>query len=96
MTKGNEIEMYTIFAFQSRAQAMTMYSSLKRAGIGSALMTTPREVSLGCGLSVKICEQSYREACSVLYAVENDTFLGAFRLYYEGRRTCVERIRGGF
>lgn len=84
--------MYVIFAFQSRAQAMRLYSELKRAGIGSVIINTPREISVGCGLSVKIYESALAAAKQVFAVAAYDAFLGAYRLFNEHRGTSVQRI----
>jgi len=41
-----------VAAFRSRQQVMHFDSALRRAGIRSDIVSTPREVSVGCGLSV--------------------------------------------
>ena len=43
---------YGIAAFRSRQQVMRFDSALRKAGIQSDIVSTPREVSVGCGLSV--------------------------------------------
>ena len=46
-------ETFGIGAFRSRQQVMRFDSALRRAGIHSQVISTPRDVSVGCGLSVK-------------------------------------------
>ena len=41
-----------IAAFRSRQQVMRFDSALRKAGIHSEIVSTPRDVSVGCGLSV--------------------------------------------
>lgn len=41
-----------IAAFHSRQQVMRFDSALRKAGIHSEIVSTPRDVSVGCGLSV--------------------------------------------
>ena len=41
-----------IAAFRSRQQVMRFDSALRRAGIHSEIVSTPKDVSVGCGLSV--------------------------------------------
>ncbi len=45
-------ENYGIAAFRSRQQVMRFDSALRRAGIEADIVSTPRDVSVGCGLSV--------------------------------------------
>lgn len=44
---------YGIASFRSRQQVFAFESVLKRAGIRAQIVSTPREVALGCGLSVR-------------------------------------------
>ena len=46
-------ETFGIAAFRSRQQVMRFESALRRAGIRSQVISTPRDVSIGCGLSVQ-------------------------------------------
>ena len=45
-------ESFGIAAFRSRQQVMRFDSALRRAGIHSEIVSTPKDVSVGCGLSV--------------------------------------------
>ena len=45
-------EKYGIAAFRSRQQVMRFDSVLRRAGIHAEIVSTPRDVAIGCGLSV--------------------------------------------
>lgn len=46
-------EQFGIAAFRSRQQVMGFERSLKRWGVPAGVITTPRSVSVGCGLSVR-------------------------------------------
>lgn len=46
------IDYNGIAAFRSRQQVMRFDSALRKAGIHSEIVSTPRDVSVGCGLSV--------------------------------------------
>lgn len=46
-------ETFGIAAFRSRQQVMRFESALRRAGVRCQIISTPRDVSLGCGLSVQ-------------------------------------------
>ena len=54
-----------IAAFRSRQQVMRFDSALRRAGIHSEIVSTPRDVSVGCGLSVAF---DLRDTAAVLDA----------------------------
>ncbi|MCL1964078.1 MAG: DUF3343 domain-containing protein [Firmicutes bacterium] len=44
---------YGIASFRSRQQVFAFESILKRSGVRAQIVSTPREVALGCGLSVR-------------------------------------------
>ncbi len=44
---------YGIASFRSRQHVFAFESALKRAGLRAQIVSTPREVALGCGLSVR-------------------------------------------
>ena len=46
-------ESFGIAAFRSRQQVMRFENALRREGIFARVVTTPREVAMGCGLSVR-------------------------------------------
>lgn len=46
-------ESYGIAAFRSRQQVLRFEDALRRAGVRTSVITTPRAVALGCGLSVR-------------------------------------------
>ena len=46
-------EIFGIASFRSRQQVMQLESALRRMGVPTSIVTTPRDVSLGCGLSVR-------------------------------------------
>ena len=54
-----------IAAFRSRQQVMRFDSALRKAGIHSDIVSTPRDVSVGCGLSVAF---DLRDTAAVLDA----------------------------
>ena len=44
---------FGIASFRSRQQVFAFEAALSRAGVRSENVSTPREVALGCGLSVR-------------------------------------------
>jgi len=46
-------EIFGIAAFRSRQQVMRFEAALRRSGIRAQAISTPRDVSIGCGLSVR-------------------------------------------
>lgn len=46
-------EVFGIAAFRSRQQVMNFEGALRRAGLRVKVISTPRDVAVGCGLSVR-------------------------------------------
>ena len=84
--------IYLIFAFRSRSQSMRFYNELRCRNVECSLINTPRDVSLGCGLSVKTDETAYGIAAACLNALRLNTFLGAFKVTAMGQSRRFERL----
>ncbi|MCL2370295.1 MAG: DUF3343 domain-containing protein [Firmicutes bacterium] len=69
---------YFFAAFGSRTQAMRYFDMLKRNGIPSTVLNTPREASLGCGLSVRFSPCDFAAAEAVMYKECFSAFIGFF------------------
>ena len=50
-------ENFCIAAFRSRLQVMAFEEAMKNHGMKASIVTTPRAVALGCGLSVRFEEK---------------------------------------
>ncbi len=46
-------QSFGIAAYRSRTHVLRMEDALRRAGLAAGVVSTPREVALGCGLSVR-------------------------------------------
>ena len=44
---------FGIASFRSRTQVLRFEDALRRAGLSVGVVSTPREVAMGCGLSVR-------------------------------------------
>ena len=44
---------FGIASFRSRTQVLRLEDALRRAGLHAGVISTPREVAMGCGLSVR-------------------------------------------
>ena len=50
---GQMGDSFGIAAYRSRQQVMRLNDMLRREGIAGTVVSTPREISAGCGLSVR-------------------------------------------
>ena len=85
-----------IAAFRSRQQVMRFDSTLRKAGIHSEIVSTPREVSVGCGLSVAF---DLRDTAAVLDAYRRSrpgNLIGFYEVFRApGQRPSVTPLRMG-
>ena len=78
-----------IAAFRSRQQVMRFDSALRRAGIHSEIVSTPKDVSVGCGLSVAF---DPRDAAAVMDIYQRSR-LGNLIGFYQVVRTPGQRAQ---
>ena len=90
------LENNGIAAFRSRQQVMRFDSALRKAGIHSEIVSTPREVSVGCGLSVAF---DLRDTAAVLDAYRRSrpgNLIGFYEVFRApGQRPSVTPLRMG-
>jgi hypothetical protein len=84
--------MYYIFSFKSRQEAMRLHNSAKRAGISTNLISTPKFVYPGCGLSVKIDSENYPRLYNLFVSMSFTSFYGAFRVKQDANGINSDRI----
>ncbi len=74
--------------FRSRMQAIDCNSRLKINGLPSVLVNTPKELNIGCGLSVKIPQNALPRAKILITNGRYSAFYGYYTLQspYGGNR----------
>jgi hypothetical protein len=80
---------YVIAVFKSRTQVMKFYEKLQDYNIRAAVVNTPREASLGCGLSVKVNTWDYGNLMKVLRTDNYYSFGGVFKVNENGTQKSV-------
>lgn len=82
-------ESYAIAAFRSRQQVMRFEDALRREGLNAGIVTTPREVAMGCGLSVRFELRDAERVRNVYRRVNPGNLIGFYRVDYAGGRARV-------
>ena len=77
-------ETFGIGAFRSRQQVMRFDSALRRAGIRSQVISTPRDVSVGCGLSVQFSLADAPAVLDVYQKSRPGNLIGFYRVQRTG------------
>lgn len=77
-------EIFGIGAFRSRQQVMRFDSALRRAGIHAQVISTPRDVSVGCGLSVRFDLRDTDGVLKIYQQSRPGNLIGFYRVIREG------------
>jgi len=73
-------ENFCIAAFRSRLQVMAFEEALKARGMKASIVTTPRAVALGCGLSVRFEEKDAPRVKALYHAMALGNLIGFYRV----------------
>lgn len=85
-------EIYDIIAFRSRSYALKFSQVLKTAGyVNHHIVSTPKEISVGCGLSIKF-GTSMTPYVMGLYKIYEYPISGFYRIERIGSMTNIIRI----
>lgn len=57
---------YVIVVFRSRQHALAFKDALTQYGVKCSVISTPKELSLGCGLSVKFDNRSINKVSEIM------------------------------
>lgn len=82
-------DVYGIAAFRSRQQVLRFEDALHRESIPCGVMTTPRAVALGCGLSVRFNIEDADRVRNVLRRENPGNLIGLYRVEQGGGRPVV-------
>ncbi len=85
-------EVYGVAAFRSRQQVLRFESALLRRGVPAGVVTTPRDISMGCGLSVRFPLGTLEEVRRALAAANPGNLIGLYRAEYDGARLRVSPL----
>ena len=77
-------ENFGIASFRSRQQVMDMERALRRVGVPSSIITTPRAVALGCGLSVRFNLTDFHDVLDVYRAARPGNLIGFYQVHRDG------------
>ena len=86
-------ENFCIAAFRSRLQVMAFEEALKQRGMKASIVTTPRAVALGCGLSVRFEEADFPRVKALYKALGLGNLIGFYRVTRDqAGRTAVHPL----
>ena len=79
-------QSFGIAAYRSRTHVLRMEDALRRAGLAAGVVSTPREVSMGCGLSVRFDLGQYAQVLSAYRRLNPGALIGFYRVDGYGTR----------
>jgi Protein of unknown function (DUF3343). len=71
---------YGLASFRSRQQVFAFESALKRMGLRAQVVSTPREVALGCGLSVRFELSDATQVAELYRRAQPQNLIGFYRV----------------
>ena len=77
---------FGIASFRSRTQVLRLEDALRRAGLSAGVISTPREVAMGCGLSVRFELAELGQVLAVYRRVNHGALIGFYRVENYGTR----------
>lgn len=77
---------FGIAAFRSRTQVLRLEDALRRAGLSAGVISTPRQVAIGCGLSVRFELAEYPQVMAVYRRLNPTALVGFYRVDDFGTR----------
>ena len=77
---------FGIAAFRSRTQVLRLEDALHRAGLSAGVISTPRQVAIGCGLSVRFELSELRQVMAVYRRLNPTALVGFYRVDDFGTR----------
>lgn len=86
------LEVFGVIGFHSRQQAIRFDSTLKKKQIKSMLMSTPREIAIGCGLSVRFELKNIDQVIYAYKTIRPASMIGIYKIERRGSQSIVEKI----
>ena len=80
------MESYGIASFRSRQQVMQFQNALRAKGIRTSVISTPREVAIGCGLSLRFDLADAKKVVDLARSMRPDTLVGFYTLEKSGMK----------
>ena len=87
-------DSYGVAAFRSRQQVLWFEDALRRRGLPVSVVSTPRDISMGCGLSVRFPLSRTDDVRQALRGFNATNLIGLYRADFDGARLRVTPLRG--
>ena len=85
-------ETFGIAAFRSRQQVLALDMTLRREGLNVGVVSTPRDVALGCGLSVRFSMEDLGSVMRAIAALKPGNLVGVYHVDRVGGRNKLTPV----
>ena len=86
-------EVFGIASFRSRQQVFKFEGALRRSGVKVEVITTPRDVSVGCGLCIRFELNEADRVMQVYNELRPSNLIGFYRVERtQGQRTVTRPL----
>ena len=82
-------DSFFIASFRSRQAVLRLEEVLRRSGVQMQIVSTPRAVAVGCGLSVRFDERDMEQVRRTAAQTGGGTLIGLYRVDHLGGRMHV-------
>ena len=87
-------ESFGIASFRSRQQVLKFEAALRREGVRVSVITTPRDVSVGCGLSIRFELADFDRVYEVYQRLRPSNLIGFYQVTrVDGNRTVTTPLQ---
>ena len=86
-------DAFGVAAFRSRQQVLWFEAALRRRGVPVEVISTPRDIAMGCGLSVRFPLSRTADVRQALAGFNTGNLIGLYRAEYDGGRLRVAPLR---
>ncbi len=86
-------ESFGIASFRSRQQVLKFENALRREGVRVSIITTPRDVAVGCGLSIRFELEDFGQVYDIYKRLRPSNLIGFYQVTRsEGNRTVTRPL----
>ena len=86
-------ESFGIASFRSRQQVLKFENALRREGMRVSIITTPRDVAVGCGLSIRFELEDFQPIFDAYQRLRPTNLIGFYQVdRSEGNRTTTRPL----
>lgn len=78
--------------FKTKTEVFEFAEKSFYSGVGGKVVSTPKEIKLGCGYSVAASDGALSKVRSLISSGDYPTFHGVFRIKKEGTKTVLAKL----